>query len=437
MDGDGVRGHITGPPRASLSSSRDATVAFVSRSLSVRGEVRFLVTETRRCFPTTTDAPASAAQASARMSDGASRRARAPDVDKSSNVDASLALAACSALGYGFVASLKKLGKCFASLRERRRNRRRERHPVTGRAMCPIKPGAPLPTKPGVYWRDTQRWVEYPLSVSARLADALNALPAEYDGLGSPNSGVPSPRTPPRAADADAVVNIGNLGIGLGDYIVDIRRSVQISPRGFAREVVFVTGRCVLSLPSVVHLEHLARPLELCALCALGQAVMEIYYSHVPAFIAEGKKYLPRHNGIAVKPDLQLNHSLWDIRATTFRAFLEELHRAGGTRDRPRVLLGYHGTPSKNTPLIMKDGFSPRCRRSAGNGAYFSGELSYAVSYAQKAGGHERGDVLLCALLAHGNAAGVGAKADSHLIDAQGTVFVEKTALPLASLRGF
>ena len=83
----------------------------------------------------------------------------------------------------------------------------------------------------------------------------------------------------------------------------------------------------------------------------------------------------------------------------------------------------------------MKDGFSPRCRRSAGNGAYFSGELSYAVSYAQKAGGH--GDVLLCALLAHGNAAGVGAKADSHLIDAQGTVFVEKTALPLASLRGF
>ena len=407
--------------------------------------MRFLVTETRRCFPTTTDAPVSAAQASARMSDGASRQARAPDVDKSSNVDASLALAACSALGYGFVASLKKLGKCFASLRERRRKRRRERHPVTGRAMCPIKPGAPLPTKPGVYWRDTQRWVEYPLSVSARLADALNALPAEYDGLGGPNSGVPSPRTPPRAADADAVVNIGNLGIGLGDYIVDLRRSVQISPRGFAREVVFVIGRGVLwhspsitctreSLPSVVHFEHIARHRKL-ELCALSQAVMEIYVSHVPAFIAEGKKYLPRHDGAAVKPDLQLNHSLWDVRATTFRAFLEELRRAGGTRDRPRVLLGYHGTPAKNTPLIMKDGFSPRCRRSAGNGAYFSGELSYAVSYAQKAGGH--GDVLLCALLAHGNAAGVGAKADSHLIDAQGTVFVEKTALPLASLRGF
>ena len=37
MDGDGVRGHITGPPRASSRVS-DATVAFVPRSLSVRGE---------------------------------------------------------------------------------------------------------------------------------------------------------------------------------------------------------------------------------------------------------------------------------------------------------------------------------------------------------------------------------------------------------------
>lgn len=166
---------------------------------------------------------------------------------------------------------------------------------------------------------------------------------------------------------------------------------------------------------------------------ALTQAVLEIYVRHVDAFVAEGQKYI----GTAVRADLQLNPSLWDIHSTTFRAFLDELRRAGGTRERPRVLLGYHGTPAKNTPLIMKGGFCPRCRRSAGDGAYFSGELSYAVSYARKAGGGERGDVLLCALLAHGNAAGVGAKADSHLINAQGTVFKEKTALPLASLRGF
>ena len=188
------------------------------------------------------------------------------------------------------------------------------------------------------------------------------------------------------------------------------------------------------SLPSVVHFEHIARHRKL-ELCALSQAVMEIYVSHVPAFIAEGKKYREdsRHDGAAVKPDLQLNHSLWGEGAYHLPRLPGRTSPRRRHRDRPRVLLGYHGTPAKNTPLIMKDGFSPRCRRSAGNGAYFSGE--HAVSYAQKAGGH--GDVLLCALLAHGNAAGVGAKADSHLIDAQGTVFVEKTALPLASLRGF
>ena len=31
-------------------------------------------------------------------------------------------------------------------------------------------------------------------------------------------------------------------------------------------------------------------------------------------------------------------------------------------------------------------GIDPKCRRSAGDGAYFSGELSYSVSYARKAG---------------------------------------------------
>ena len=66
-------------------------------------------------------------------------------------------------------------------------------------------------------------------------------------------------------------------------------------------EVVFVIGRGVLwhspsitctrqSLPSVVHFRHIARHRKL-ELCALSQAVREIYVSHVPAFIAEGKKY--------------------------------------------------------------------------------------------------------------------------------------------------
>jgi hypothetical protein len=60
------------------------------------------------------------------------------------------------------------------------------------------------------------------------------------------------------------------------------------------------------------------------------------------------------------------------------------------------------------------------------------------VSYARKGGGTTPGDVLLVALIQSGNASGVRRKAgDTHLIDAQGTVFKEETALPLARLRGF
>lgn len=57
----------------------------------------------------------------------------------------------------------------------------------------------------------------------------------------------------------------------------------------------------------------------------------------------------------------------------------EGLVRAGGTWQAPNVVLAYHGTPSFNTDAIMSNGFCPRCRRSAGDGAYFSGELSYSV----------------------------------------------------------
>ena len=421
--------------------------------------MRFLVTQTRRCFPTTTDAPASAAQASARMSDGASRHARAPDVDKSSNVDASLALAACSALGYGFVASLEKLGKCFASLRARRRNRRRERHPVTGRAMCPIKPGAPLPTKPGVYWRDTQRWVEYPPSVSARLADALNALPAQDDGLGGPHHSAGRPlsshaspsrgrgrRRQHRQPRDRRSGTTSSTSAAPSRYLPGDSRGRLSSS---SAEVCCGTlpPSTVSQSPGASLRSRRGTPRDARTLRSQSGCDRRRFTTHRRGAFQrssprerstfERGRFRRRgtEDGAAVRADLQLNPSLWDIHSTTFRAFLEELRRAGGTRERPRVLLGYHGTPAKNTPLIMKGGFCPRCRRSAGDGAYFSGELSYAVSYAQKAGGH--GDVLLCALLAHGNAAGVGAKADSHLIDAQGTVFVEKTALPLASLRGF
>jgi cell division septation protein DedD len=64
--------------------------------------------------------------------------------------------------------------------------------------MCPIRPGAPLPTKPGVYWRDTAQWVEYPTTTSARIMDGYNSLHlAEYKNLAG-SIGVGCPGTPPK-----------------------------------------------------------------------------------------------------------------------------------------------------------------------------------------------------------------------------------------------
>ena len=99
----------------------------------------------------------------------------------------------------------------------------------------------------------------------------------------------------------------------------------------------------------MVHFEHIARHRKL-ELCALSQAVMEIYVSHVPAFIAEGKKYLPRHDGAAVKPDLQLNHLLWDVRATTFRAFLKNFAAPAALATVPAYFWATTAPPPRTHP---------------------------------------------------------------------------------------
>lgn len=118
------------------------------------------------------------------------------------------------------------------------------------------------------------------------------------------------------------------------------------------------------------------------------------------------------------------------------KKFLDVLILAGATEDNPRVMLGYHGTPSRNAATIMKNGFCPKCRRSSGDGAYFSGELSYSLTYARKDGGIGFGDVFLVALL-ETNPPGVRTKPGSDLINAQGAIFKEETTLPLARLSGF
>ena len=122
-------------------------------------------------------------------------------------------------------------------------------------------------------------------------------------------------------------------------------------------------------------------------------------------FLMSPPNHQPK-SSIIESPPLMLFASLTSIPVVVCRRWLdhyaEGLQRAGATRKSPKVLLGYHGTPSRNTDAIMNNGFCPRCRRSAGDGAYFSGELSYSVSYARKSGSSEAGDVFLVAIIDHG-----------------------------------
>ena len=197
-------------------------------------------------------------------------------------------------LGLRVVTSIPFIGR-----RKRRRNKKVHNAETyqpyqlpRATSMCPIKPGAPMPTKPGVYWRDTAQWVEYAPHHSALIIDGYNALyQAEYEKskgtTKSPrsssstvssaaqdnNDGVSalrffgfldqrpsSPGTPPSRGLGGGVV-AGDLtpvtlrdrewivALGLivskehprgAQYTVDLRRGVQVSARGFAREVMIV-----------------------------------------------------------------------------------------------------------------------------------------------------------------------------------------------------
>lgn len=162
--------------------------------------------------------------------------------------------------------------------------------------MCPIKPGAPLPTKPGVYWRDTAQWVEYDPQQSALIIDGYAALhQAEYNmksahsssasstrslrsssrGLGTTEDFCRSPYGPGAAPDKGmgggvvaggltAETPRGRPQVDLGliasaahprgvNYTVDLRRGVQVSARGFSREVLVVPHNKNASTEHVAH----------------------------------------------------------------------------------------------------------------------------------------------------------------------------------------
>ena len=132
--------------------------------------------------------------------------------------------------------------------------------------MCPLRPCS-NPTAVGVFVRDTASWIAYSpqatekilagysetlgLSVSDLLAGELGAKDGEP---GSPRSVLPgAPRASPSSEPGD--VDLGSLGLGGGAYVVDTVAGTQVSPRGFARPVLFV-------FPDASSRERFARALE-------------------------------------------------------------------------------------------------------------------------------------------------------------------------------
>ncbi|ACO69663.1 hypothetical protein MICPUN_113775 [Micromonas commoda] len=132
--------------------------------------------------------------------------------------------------------------------------------------MCPLRPCS-NPSAVGVFVRDTASWIAYSpqatekilagysetlgLSVSDLLAGELGAKDGEP---GSPRSVLPgAPRASPSSEPGR--VDLGSLGLGGGAYVVDIVAGTQVSPRGFARPVLFV-------FPDARSRERFARALE-------------------------------------------------------------------------------------------------------------------------------------------------------------------------------
>ena len=147
---------------------------------------------------------------------------------------------------------------------------------------------------------------------------------------------------------------------------------------------------------------------------------------------------------------------VWDVTRERTRAFLSLCARSGASPAdvSRRVLFGYHGTSAARAAKIMREGFSERCRRSQGEGAYFSGAMEYSAKYARDHHGlssrnsarepteHPEGpgDILLVALLldGHKNTWVLDRKAANvPVISATWSVFDEAYAMPLARLSGF
>ena len=175
------------------------------------------------------------------------------------------------------------------------------------------------------------------------------------------------------------------------------------------------------------------------ALLALMDSIKDLYLHHVNHFLEEGAKH---HKKLGKEPPtFVIRKNMWDLQCAQLRKFLELAKKHGASKSDPRVLFGYHGTSAENADKIFLEGFSPKCRRCQGAGAYFSGHLDFSAVYAGANGA--KGDILLVALLLDGHRSAPifgDQNLRGHakpLINVQACVFGETYAMPLARLRGF
>jgi|TARA_B110000305_G_scaffold16506_1_gene15381 hypothetical protein len=175
------------------------------------------------------------------------------------------------------------------------------------------------------------------------------------------------------------------------------------------------------------------------ALLALMDRMKDLYLRYVNHFLEEGAKH---HKNLGKEPPtFVVRKNIWDLQCAQLRKFLELAQKHGASESDPRVLFGYHGTSAENADKIFLEGFSPKCRRCQGAGAYFSGHLDFSAVYAGANGA--KGDILLVALLLDGHRSAPifgDQNLRGHakpLINVQACVFGETYAMPLARLRGF
>ena len=130
--------------------------------------------------------------------------------------------------------------------------------------MCPLRPCS-LPTTTGVFVRDTAEWLAYSPAVTAKILQSyglsVSDLTATGDAVkedrpGSPRSvlgGAPSASASPDRGTLD----LGSFGLGGGAYTLDTGRGLQLSPRGFSRQILFVFA-------DIASRDRFARTLSAC-----------------------------------------------------------------------------------------------------------------------------------------------------------------------------